>query len=132
MAEIDTFNSSLDRCLADAGFIPCFYERFLASSEDVRRKFEHTNFPDQQKRLARSLRVLGAAMQGDLVALRHLNARAESHSQHNLDIRPDLYLLWEDALMKTASEVDPEWNEHVAESWRVVLIHAIHYMVKRY
>lgn len=132
LPEIDTFNKSLERCLSDPEFIPRFYERFLASSEDVRRLFALTNFPDQEKRLARSLQVLGAAMQGDMAAVRHLNARAESHDRRHMDIRPDLYLLWEDALTKTASEVDPEWDDHVAESWKVVLIHAIHFMVKRY
>lgn len=132
MPEVDFFNASLERCLDDSNFIPTFYERFLASSEDVRRKFALTDFFDQEKRLARSLRVLGAAMQGDFAALRHLNARAESHDRRHLDIRPDLYLLWEDALMKTAAETDPEWSSEVEEAWRVVLIHAIHYMVRRY
>lgn len=90
------------------------------------------NFPDQERRLARSLRVLGDAMLGDMAAVRHLASRAESHDRQHLNIRPHLYEIWRETLIATAAEHDPEWSTDVAECWNVVLIHAIHYMTHRY
>lgn len=113
-------------------FISHFYSRFLSSSDEVRHKFAMTNFDDQEKRLARSLRILGAAIGGDPAALRHLAARAESHDRHHLDIRIELYDLWRESLLATVAEFDPHWSDETDMSWQVVLDHAIHYMTKRY
>lgn len=132
LTEVEVFTASLERCLSDRSFISSFYERFLASSEDVRHKFWLTNFPDQERRLARSLRTLGRAVVGDLEALRHLSERAESHDRHHLDIGPHLYEVWRTCLMETAAEFDSEWSPVVERSWFVVLVHAIHYMTHRY
>jgi hemoglobin-like flavoprotein len=132
MTEVAAFTASLDRCLGEPRFIPEFYQRFLAASEDVRHKFAMTNFDDQEKRLARSLRVLGAAVTGDPAALRHLAKRAESHDRYHLDIKYELYDLWRESLLATAAQFDPHWNEETDNSWQVVLDHAIHYMTKRY
>lgn len=132
MAEVLIFSSSLERCLRKPQFTHEFYVRFLFSSDDVRRKFDLTNFDEQEKRLARSLRTLGAAMEGDPTALRHLNARAESHDRNHANIEPHLYILWRESLMRTAAEFDEEWTEDVADAWGAVLDHAIHFMIKRY
>lgn len=53
----EQFLQSVDRCAACGGFIPAFYERFLSTSEEVRKKFEHTDFKNQNKMLLRSLRL---------------------------------------------------------------------------
>ncbi|MCC7436024.1 MAG: globin [Methanoregulaceae archaeon] len=132
MTEVAAFTASLDRCLEEPRFIPEFYQRFLSASDEVRHKFAMTNFDDQERRLARSLRVLGAAVTGDPAALRHLAKRAESHDRHHLDIKYELYDLWRESLLQTASEIDPHWNDETDTSWQVVLDHAIHYMTKRY
>lgn len=132
MAEVLVFSSSLERCLKKPLFTREFYVRFLFSSEEVRRKFDMTDFDAQEKRLARSLRTLGSAMEGNPNALRHLAARAESHDRNHANIEPHLYILWRESLMRTAAEFDDEWTEDVADAWGVVLDHAIHYMIRRY
>jgi hypothetical protein len=79
-----------------------------------------------------SLRTLGGVMNGDLVALRHLNERAVSHDRHHMDIKPEFYDLWKIALMKTASIYDREWSAEVSDSWDLILNEGIRYMTKRY
>ena len=50
----DLFLDSLNRCAASDNFIPAFYDRFLASSDEVQAKFEDTDFTVQNRMLLRS------------------------------------------------------------------------------
>jgi len=49
--EIELFNDSLERCTRASGFLDRFYELFLASSEEVAKKFKHTDFRKQKRAL---------------------------------------------------------------------------------
>lgn len=123
---------SYHRCQAARGFIPAFYERFLNASEEVAYLFRNTDFKRQYEMLDRSLRLSAAATVGDPHGLQEINARAESHNRHNLDIRPDLYDLWLDSIVATASRFDPEWNPEIEHAWRRILGFVIKHMIARY
>ena len=97
------FQQSLARCLEDDQFLASFYERFLGASEEIRLKFADTDFPAQHRMLERSLRLSAAAAEGDRAALQEINERAVSHDHEHLDIRPELYELWLDAIIVTAA-----------------------------
>ena len=126
------FLDSLNRCSQDDQFMAMFYRRFLATSPEVRKKFRDTEFSRQERVLLRSLQLSASATDGDPVALRELHSLAESHDRHHLDIRPELYEYWLDALVETAWEFDPEWNPQIEESWRHTLGHVIHHMIRNY
>ncbi|REK22189.1 MAG: globin [Planctomycetota bacterium] len=128
----EIFTASLARCVTSDAFVATFYRRFLASSDEVRAKFQHTDFAVQHRMLLRSLELIAAATAGDVEGLAELNARAESHDRHHLNIKRPLYELWLDALLETAREFDPEWDDSIEVAWRSVLGHAIDYMVRRY
>ena len=129
---LETFSESLERCLAVPGFVSTFYVRLLGSSEEIKEKFSYTNFDEQQHRLAGSLRVLPHVMTGEQDALRHLTAVAESHSRVNRNIRPELYSLWQDILMMTVEETDPNCSEEVMAAWQAITDDAVQFMVHRY
>jgi len=114
----DLFLESVERCLATEAFIPSFYDRFLLSSDEVRNKFRFTDFEHQNKMLARSLR--------------ELHHRAATHDRDHLNIRPELYSLWLDALIESAKTVDVEWGDKVKSAWRTILGHAIGHMSRKY
>jgi len=82
--------------------------------------------------MEQSLRTLGGVMNGDLAALRHLNDRATSHNHHNLDVRPEFYPLWKDALLVSVQYYDPAFCPGIKEAWDVILDEAIRFMTKRY
>lgn len=129
---VEVFLESLDRCMENEDFIPSFYHRFLDSSEEVRARFARTDFQRQATLLVRSLRMIAGVVVGDRDALLHLNERAETHDRRHLDIRPELYDLWRDAMIRTAQEHDCYWGPAQLHAWRQVLDQAIHHMVKAY
>ena len=128
----NTFLASLTRCDKDSGFISSFYERFLASSPEVREKFSETDFAVQRRMLLRSLRTVAGATVGEGDALQELSLRAETHRRGRLDIPPHLYVLWQMALVDTAAQFDSEWSTTTEKAWNDCLGYAVAYMVKRY
>ncbi len=128
----DCFLQSLERCASDEAFIPTFYDRFLSTSEEIREKFQHTDFEQQNKMLIRSLRLAAGATAGEPESLQELRDRAETHDRNHLNIEPRLYDAWLDSVITTASEFDSQWNKDVEQAWRSILGHVIHHMIKYY
>ena len=128
----ELFRQSLARCKQRDDFLDRFYERFMASSDEVRQKFVDTDFTQQKKRMIESLAVAADVIDGDAAAMRHLHQRAASHSNRELDIRPALYDYWLEALLATAEECDPDFTAEIGDAWRKVLGHIIGYMRAHY
>lgn len=126
------YRESLARCRRWRGFVPTFYDRFTGSSEEVARKFRSTDFDAQNDMLIRSLELVADATDGLPEGLHELAERARTHDRRHLDIRSELYDLWLESILSTAADFDTEWNDEVAESWRAILDHAIHFMIRRY
>jgi hemoglobin-like flavoprotein len=130
----DVFLASLNRCLAEPGFIAGFYERFLRSSREVREKFRGTNMERQFRVLADSLYIMANAVQGEegSVARSDLPRLAERHDRHHLDVGPHLYGLWTDCLVATAKATDPQFDDAVEVAWRETLAFGVRYMTERH
>jgi hemoglobin-like flavoprotein len=126
------FNESLDRCLSQPEFLSRFYEILLASSEEIGRKFKHTDFKRQKEALKTALYVLLFAHEWSLKGDAYLRGLARRHSRQDLDVRPELYDLWLDCLIETVSEFDPFFEESIADSWRIVLGPGIKFMKSAY
>lgn len=128
----DYFLKSLERCEEDESFIPSFYKRFLATSDEIKDKFRHTDFEKQNKMLIRSLKLAAGATIGEPKALQELRDRAETHDRHHLNIKPELYDAWLNAVIETAREYDAQWNDNIESIWRSILGHVINHMIKFY
>ena len=128
----EQFMGSLARCKSNDRFIPDFYERFMASSDDVRRRFRFTSFEKQNRMLLKSLILSSAATEGDPKALAELTERAETHDHAHLNIKPELYDLWLESLISTAQEFDSEWSDSIEHAWRKILGFVIHRMITKY
>jgi hemoglobin-like flavoprotein len=130
----DVFLASLKRCLAAPGFLAEFYDRFLASSDEVREKFRGVDMKRQTRVLEDSLYVVANAVQGGEGSLARgdLPRLAERHSRRGLGIRPELYDLWSQCLVETARTHDPGWADDVAAAWRETLAFGVEYMRQRY
>lgn len=135
---VEVFRASLKRCLASPDFLKHFYHLFLASSQEVREKFEATDFERQTRVLADSLYLVAvaaqAATQGEeqSPAWTEMNRLAGMHSRGQLDIRPGLYDLWLHCLLQAAQRHDPEFSPEVEEDWRKTLSQGIEYLRARY
>lgn len=121
---------SYGRCCASPTFFDDFYQRFLASSPQVRKKFAHTDMAAQQRLLRHGILNLVMVARG-LPATR-LRQLGESHSRARLDIGPELYASWVDCLLATLAQHDPDFDEALREEWRDVLEAGIAVMRRHY
>lgn len=130
----DTFLASLGRCRAASGFLEAFYERFMASSEQVRAKFAGTDMKRQVRMLEDSLFVVAVAVQGEdgSPARGDLPRIAARHSRKDLDIRPELYDRFLECLIETVRAKDPQFSAEVESAWRETMAFGIEYMRARY
>ena len=133
-AQIDAFRASLNRALASPDFLRQFYELFLASSDEVKEKFRNTDFPRQTRVLADSLYMMAVAAQleSDSLAWGEMSRLALRHDRDHLDIRPGLYDLWLECLLKAAAAHDPEFSPAIEAAWRETLAVGIKYLSSRH
>ncbi len=130
MSPVEVFRASLKRCLAKPEFLLDFYGIFMASSEEVREKFKNTDLKRQTQILADSLWVMAtvAASAKDSPAWVTLRRLAEKHDRAHLDIRPELYDVWLDALVEAVRRHDPLFTTETESDWRETLAVGIEYL----
>ncbi|MCE9640090.1 MAG: globin [Betaproteobacteria bacterium] len=129
--DVELFNDSIERCSCKPEFLRRFYALFLASSDTVGRKFEHTDLQKQARMLKTSLYIMMLAG-GDTEKAVHLERLARRHSKADLGIKPELYDLWLDRLVQAVREFDPLCNKETERAWRSVLQPGIDFMKSRY
>lgn len=129
--DIELFNDSMERCSSRSDFLNRFYTAFLASSDEVARKFEHTDLKKQARMLKISLYIMMLS-NDDSGREAQLEQLAQRHSRMELDIKPELYDLWLDRLLQTVREVDPKFDAPTEAAWRRVLQPGIDFMKSRY
>jgi hemoglobin-like flavoprotein len=131
---VEEFRRSLKRCLANPDFLRQFYHSLLAASDEVRAKFEHTDFERQTQVLADSLYLIAVAAQGEGSgpAWQEMSRLAHFHSRDQLNVRPGLYDLWLHCLVTAAREHDPEFTPELEEAWRKTLRVGIDYLRDHY
>lgn len=119
MKATDRVMQSYGRCCASPAFFDDFYRHFLASSPQVREKFTSTDMTAQKQLLRQG--ILNLVMYARGMPDTKLRALGESHSRFKLDIRPELYDLWIDALLIAISEHDKEFCSESRHAWLEVL-----------
>ena len=129
--DIELFNDSFERCSCSPEFLRRFYTLFLASSDTVARKFEHTDLRAQARMLKTSLyMMMSATYESERIV--HLERLARRHSRADLDIEPGLYDLWLDRLVQAVTEFDPMFDDEIGTAWRRVLQPGIEFMKSGY
>lgn len=119
MKPTDRVMQSYGRCCANPAFFDSFYRHFLDSSPEIRAKFANTDMPAQKQLLRQG--ILNLVMHARGMPDTKLRALGASHSRHGFDIRPELYGLWREALLRTIGEHDPQCCVNTREAWREVL-----------
>jgi len=129
---VEGFLSSLERCTKKKGFFDVFYQHFISSSPEVEKFFSGTDMRSQTKMLEKSLRLAAVAIVGSDIGIEELEKRAASHDAQHLNVDPSLYAFWLEALVQSAADYDPEWDEVVEADWRVVLTFVVDTMIAGY
>ena len=108
-------------------FFRRFCEIFFQSSDDIAEKFAATDIDKQVRVLQKATFQLISfyLVKNDNDYLREI---ARIHDQAHLNIPPDLYDLWLDALVMTVAEMDPHYRPETALAWQVVMTPGILYL----
>ena len=131
--EIQAARDSLSRCVKNPAFLDRFYQLFVDSSEEIRKKFEKTDFARQKRVLQDSLflMLVSAGTTGG-PAHAELSKLAERHSRDQLGIKPEWYDVWLRCLLQAVAEQDPEYRPELATAWRESLEEGIAFLASRY
>jgi len=116
---IDLVMQSFGRCCANDKFFDDFYDNFFASSAKIRDKFINTDM-EAQKRLLRQ-GILNLLLYARGMPDTKLQALAKSHNKNNLNIAPDLYEFWLDALIQTIKKYDVNHSSAMEAHWLDIL-----------
>ena len=119
MNDTNRVMQSYGRCCASPRFFDDFYATFLASSPTIREKFARTDMTAQKQLLRAGILNLVLFARG--MPDTKLRALGQSHSRAQLDIHPELYDLWIDALLKTIGQHDEDLQQADLQAWRAVL-----------
>lgn len=132
IALVDVYNS-YGRCLLDDKFFDHFYHSFLASDDEVTKRFAKTNIAKQKELIRHGLgTVLNYAKEDNAMAAHTIARLRDSHGPDNLDIEPRLYAYWIDSLIKTVAQCDTEYTPELGESWKQVVMPAVKQMISAY
>lgn len=122
----DRVEKSYGACRMTGTFTSDFYSLFLGLSPRISAKFSGTNMEHQQRMLDHGIRhLIRYFHEPNAVTVEKMNALSESHSKTELNIEPDLYPFFLEALLKTVATHDPDFDTDTEEAWRMVTAHGI-------
>lgn len=131
--DVRAARDSFSRALKDETFFRRFYDELMASSDEIRAKFETTDFERQFKVLEDSLYLmLSAAGTTKGLAYKELSKLSKRHSRGELDIKPPWYEHWMSALMTALSRSDPSFSPELEKAWRAALEPGIELLKSKY
>jgi hemoglobin-like flavoprotein len=131
--EIQAARDSLSRCVKNPAFLDRFYQLFVDSSAEIRKKFENTDFTRQKRVLQDSLfLMLVSAGTSSGPAHAELSKLGERHSRGQLGIKPEWYDVWLRCLLQAIAEHDPEYRPELSDAWRNSLRDGIAFLSSRY
>jgi len=131
-AHVNEVNQSLGRCFLHSGFLDKFYANFKASHHAIPAYFLKTDMSQQHKLLKEGITFLLMSAGGSSFARNEMVKLGMRHDVDHLNVKPELYRFWLDALMKTVKEYDEKFTADLEKKWRTILQAGIQQMVDTY
>lgn len=120
MRDIDVVLASFARCCAQPNFLDVFFKELMKSGE-VRTLLKHVSEPKQKKVLRLGICYIIMFVDGWSVGKFAMEYLAGTHGHRGMNINPNLYMLWVDALMFSVAKHDPEFTSESNQAWRMVI-----------
>ncbi len=127
-AMIEAVKLSFGRALGDRELLGKFYKALVSSNPEVGRAFINADMEKQKEVLQMSLSMAILFPQDNVVAKHAMDKVRHSHSKSNLNINPELYQYWLDALLSVVAEVDSDFTPELDQQWRQVMGQAINHI----
>ncbi len=128
--DCENFHISLERILACDDFLDRFYDSFIASSDEIKSFFKHSDMARQKRKLATTLRLITMAVDDSPGADMYLEYLGKYH--RDINVNKELYELWLDALIDSARHCDPGFDDNTESLWRQAIRTGIAHMHKAY
>lgn len=109
--------ASYDRCCKNGDFAATFYEIFFTKSPDIPVLFKDTDFVQQRRHFRAAVLLLIKYEPGDEPTRNALEKIGRSHSQGELNIRPDLYPFFLESVCEALARHDPEMTPELEAQW---------------
>ncbi len=123
----DSFEKAVGSGAYNDAFVRRFYEKLIDRSVVIAALFKNTNMARQKTMLYDSLLLMRDFFR-DRAITPQLERLAMVHSRSGVDVHPDLYTDWLDALTETVAEFDPGFSAETELAWRLVLAPGIAFM----
>ncbi len=127
---VSAARASLGRCQGAADLFPSFYQTFFARCPAAAPRFANTDFARQNKLLQHAIGLLLAFPGSRDPSL--LMRVAERHNRRGLDIPPEMYAPFVDALVETIGRYDPAFTPDLEAAWREAIAPGVAFMQSRY
>lgn len=109
------FHASLDRTMRHPEFLQSFYRRFMDSSEEIAAMFKGRDMGRIQKKLIMTLQTVSEHTEGQPGLAMYLELLGRIHQR--LNITPEQFTLWRNALIETAEECDELFTPQLRGAW---------------
>jgi hemoglobin-like flavoprotein len=131
--KVEIVRNSFLRSSKDKTFAAKFYDNLFFLNPKISSYFMNTDFDHQRRALMNGLEFLiGFLDETDEHSRKQIIRLAKTHSADNLNIHPHHYYYWIDALVMTASELDPDWKDDFQYYWREVIHFPVSFMISFY
>jgi hemoglobin-like flavoprotein len=128
--DIEIAEASYRRCAEQPAFYRTFYEFLLASDPAIPPKFAQTDLERQGRLLKHALGLLLIFAKRPNPAL--LERIALRHTRRGVDVPPEQYVHFLDALERALARHDPQYRPDVGAAWRAALAPGIAFMQSKY
>ncbi len=116
----------------DKGLAHRFYDIFLDADPRIKPLFKDTDFARQKELFMHGLLMLLEYDEGRETGKMALHRLGELHSRKKMNIAPEMFAIWVNCLMKTLTELDPEFSPELETQWRHALQKGIAVIIKMY
>lgn len=124
---------SYERCCQQGSAIfDAFYAHLADRLPGVGSMFAHTDMHKQNELIRQGILALIDYATGQDAAKRELQRLGILHGRTRLNVEPELYDGWVDALMEMVSEYDGQHTAEIESAWREVVAPGIELMKSRY
>ena len=121
MTQLAKVRESYGRCVLSDTFFEDFYDSFMGSSSEIRAYFSKTDMAKQRSLLREGISFMllyaGQKSSGK-IAIEHIG---KIHDNEHINVRPELYPLWVESLLKCVEKHDKYFDEEVRAAWKEIL-----------
>ena len=122
---LKSVRESYGRCALDREFFDKFYVNFMGSSPEIPPFFTKTDMHKQKQLLREGISYMLLFADGSDGGTIAINKIGVIHDEKHVKVKPELYPLWINSLLKTIAEHDHRFNDELKEKWKTVLAEGI-------